>query len=168
MIRTDDCICAIPAKPPVEHPRECPVRQRYNDQYAAEERERERQGTVHCPHCGTSGVWTYSGVIGPWSTGDGKQLTEFSETLRWTGTHELGQEHTPERCIAALKTRLALLEPVVNAACLYVEWRKALTIDVADAHGYVKRLCDAVDEMSKRAREGSTRADIVKKGDQRV
>jgi hypothetical protein len=76
------------------------------DQYASDERERERQNTVLCPHCDTSGVHTYSGVVGPWSKDDGKRLTEFSERLHWTGTHEMGREHTAERCASVTLERL--------------------------------------------------------------
>ncbi len=51
-------------------------------------------------------------------------------------------------------TTLRDLQSVVNATCLYVEWRKVLVSSVAET-GYVKRLCDAVDNMSKRARRGA-------------
>jgi hypothetical protein len=74
--------------------------------YAAAERETERAATVHCPHCGTPGEYTYSGVVGPWSKDDGKQLYEFSEELHWTGRHHMGKEHTPDRCIEALVAKL--------------------------------------------------------------
>jgi hypothetical protein len=87
--------------------------------YIADELERERNNTVHCPYCGTAGVWTFAGVLGPWSKDDGKRLTEFSETLRWTGTHEYGPDHTPERCLAKCGAEAArILDGLVESRVL--------------------------------------------------
>jgi hypothetical protein len=76
------------------------IEKREWDQIAAEHRERERVETVHCPHCGTPGVWTYGGLEPAWLGNGNAKLSEFSETIRWDGTHEMGRDHSPEVCLA--------------------------------------------------------------------
>jgi hypothetical protein len=106
------------------------------DKYVADELERERRNTVHCPHCDTPGVHTYSGVIGPWSTDDGKRLTEFSERRHWTGTRELGREHTPERCASVT---LQKLDAHLRAIIVYAKSGSELEATALDARKLIER-----------------------------
>jgi hypothetical protein len=87
------------------------------ERYAAEQRERHRKNTVTCPHCGTPGAWTYGGLEPAWLGNSIAKLTEFSsERSHWYGVPEFSHDHTPARCIAVLKARLASAEAVVRAA----------------------------------------------------
>src|SRR5271157_953845 len=54
MIRTDDCICAIPAKPPVEHPEMCPVRRRHDGCCTHCGLRLDRRGPRDCSVCSRS------------------------------------------------------------------------------------------------------------------
>ncbi len=77
------------------------------ERYAADQRERHRANTVLCPHCGTPGAWTYGGLDPAWLGNGNAKLTEFSsERQHWYGVPEFSQDHTPERCIEALKKKL--------------------------------------------------------------
>jgi hypothetical protein len=76
------------------------------------ERAKHLASIVLCEHCGTECVYTYSGVIGPWSKDDGKHLTELSDSLTRYGTRHCGADHTLERCFARVKAeRDALRAP---------------------------------------------------------
>lgn len=113
------------------------------EQYAAEQRERHRMNTVLCPHCRTPGTWTYGGLEPAWLGNGNAKLSEFSDRLHWYGVPELGPDHTPERCIAVLKARVALLEaidtpyPLTEILGHFIKASDHLLHDHScDAHGY--------------------------------